>query len=221
MRERASGPVGRDLTRWLTESSRFRAFVDRYRAKIGHKARSATTRDALLDLRAELAAAERLLLDRRIDLEYEPYGSGQRGPDFAVTYGSARLTLEVTRPRRYVDATDARRAIVAKLRQLPPSVPNALLLAVEPASAATGPVDIAEVIRNMRRDADVADADLLRRAGVDTTRAFYDRFLRLGAVIVWADVTGRCDLWTNPSARIAVPGRAATAIVAAIRGNTP
>ena len=78
----------------------------------------------------ELAGAHRLLGDRRIELAFEAYGSGKPGPDFTVTYRERRsFNLEVTRPHRSPDAASYAGPLLAKLRQLPPSAPNAVLLA--------------------------------------------------------------------------------------------
>ena len=90
------GPLA-DLEDWLAGSSRLRAFVDANRDKIRKKVRLATTDDTRLDLWAELRVATRLLADRRIELAFEAYGSGNRGPDFTATYRAGReLNLEVT-----------------------------------------------------------------------------------------------------------------------------
>ena len=45
--------------------------------------------------------------------------------------GERSFNLEVTRPRRAEDAAGVGGPLLAKIRQLPPSVPNAVLLAVE------------------------------------------------------------------------------------------
>ena len=61
-----------------------------------------------------------------------------------------------------------------------------------------------------------------RPAGSTGARGFYERYLRLGAVLVWcegATEEARAALWTNRSARIAVPDRAAQACLACLRGS--
>ena len=103
----------------------------RNRAKIHKKLSGARDDESLRDVRAELQVAHLFLADRRIELAYEAYGSGKAGPDFTITYRATRtLNVEVTRMRRVPDAAGVAESIVAKLRQLPPSVPNALVLAV-------------------------------------------------------------------------------------------
>lgn len=49
---------------------------------------------------------------------------------------------------------------------------------------------------------------------------FFDRFLRLGALITFADAAAgdeRAALWNNGSARIAIPERFTRACLAALR----
>lgn len=52
--------------------------------------------------------------------------------------------------------------------------------------------------------------------GVTSPRAFYERFLRLGGIVVWSQEPPAAAAWVNPSARIALPARAVSAIVAAL-----
>src|SRR3989441_13063025 len=81
---------------WLFASPRFRAFAETYRDKIRKKARGLRDDEAQRDLAFELAIAQRLLGERRFVLEYEPYGVGQRAPDFRVTFrGTLRFNVEV------------------------------------------------------------------------------------------------------------------------------
>jgi len=53
------------------------------------------------------------------------------------------------------------------------------------------------------------------RRGFNGTRDFYDRFLRLGAVVTWPEGAA-ATAWVNRSARIAVPDRALRACLAAL-----
>lgn len=212
-------PLADELRAWLAGSPRFRAFATANRDKIRKKLRTAGDAESLRDVRAELLAAELLLADRRIELSFEAYGSGRRGPDFTVTFRSTRtFNLEVTRLRREPSAAALATSILAKLRQLPPSVPNALLIAID-APAAEGQV-VSAATRSLRSRADAKDEAIFDRAGLEGSRGFYDRYLRLGAVIAWcegAQGDGRAALWTNTSARIALPERAALACLACLR----
>ena len=116
----------------MAGSNRFRAFAEANRDKIRKKLRGAADDDARRDVRAELRVAHLLLADRRIELAFEAYGSTKRGPDFTVTFrGERSFNVEVTRPRRAPDAASLGGPLLAKIRQLPPSGPNAVLLAVE------------------------------------------------------------------------------------------
>jgi hypothetical protein len=171
--------------------------------------------DARRDVRAELRAAYELLADRRIELAFEAYGSGKPGPDFTVTFrGERTFNIEVTRLRRPPDAAGFGRAILAKLRQLPPSAPNALLVAIEGAAAEA--LDVAAASQALRARADEKDEEFFVARGFDGTRGFYDRYLRLGAVFVWSEgaLDDRAATWINRSARIPLPDRAVRACLA-------
>jgi hypothetical protein len=210
-----------ELGAWLAGSARFRTFTDAHRDKIRKKLRGAMDADARRDVRAELRAAYELLADRRIELAFEAYGSGKPGPDFTVTFrGERTFNIEVTRLRRPPDAAGFGRAILAKLRQLPPSAPNALLVAIE--GAAAGALDVAAASQALRARADEKDEAFLAARGFDGTRGFYDRYLRLGAVFVWSEAASdddRAAAWINRSARIPVPDRAVRACLAGLRGG--
>ena len=215
----ASHPLAGELGGWLEDRGRFRAWAEANGPKIRKKVRGAGSDPGSLgDVRAELAVARRLLADRRLDVAFEAYGSGKGGPDFTVTYrATTRFNVEVTRLRGEPDADALASAILGKLRQLPPSVANVLVLAV------SRPVDgeaIAAAAAALRSAADAREAWLLSRAGVETGRAFYDRLLRLGAVIASADDPGAPSvaIWPNPAARIAVPPPALRAVTQALDG---
>lgn len=208
-----------ELLVWLAGSARFRVFVEANRDKIHKKVRTAGDADALRDVRAELLAARLLLAERRVELAFEAYGTGRRGPDFTLTFrGTRTLNLEVTRLRRQPSPTGLATTILAKLRQLPPSVPNALIMAID-AEAADG-VELGTAARSLRARADAKDDAFFDRAGFEGSRGFYDRYLRLGAVFAWCERAagdGRAALWTNASARIALSERAALACLACLR----
>ncbi len=210
-----------ELLAWLAGSPRFRAFVEANRDKIRKKLRTAGDADALRDVRAELLAARLLLAERRVELAFEAYGAGRRGPDFTLTFrGTRTFNLEVTRLGREPSATALAATILGKLRQLPPSVPNALVVAID-ADAADGD-ELSLAARSLRARADAKDEAFFARAGLDGSRGFYDRYLRLGAVIAWCERgagDGRAALWTNTSARISLPQRAALACVACLRAG--
>jgi hypothetical protein len=171
-----------------------------------------------LDVSAELLVARVLLADRRFELAFEAYGAGKVGPDLTVSFRGARsFNLEVTRRHGPPDLTGISGTLLAKLRQLPPSVPNALLIATDAESAPA--VDVAAATRTLRARADKKDETYFTGRGFDATRVFYGRYLRLCAVLVWAEEAvpdARAALWTNPSARIAMPDRAARAALACL-----
>ncbi len=221
-RDVADGGPGRELAAelagWLAGSSRFASFVEAHRSKIRKKLRGSADEASVRDVRAELAVARLLLADRRFELTFEAYGRGG-GPDFTVTYRVGRpFNVEVTRLRRQPDAAAVAGVVLGKLRQLPPSSPNLLLVAVE--SEAADAVDVAAAVRALRARADAKDEAYFAFRGIDGTRTFYERLLRLGGVIVWCE-TGvgdrRAAWWKNGSARIAVPEATTRAVLACLR----
>jgi hypothetical protein len=207
-----------ELTSWLASSPRFGAFAAANRPKIRKKIRTASDDEALRDVRAELLAAHRLLVDKRFTIAYEAYGSGRRGPDLTVAFRtSTAFNLEVTRLRKPPHQAALGATLMAKLRQLPPSVPNVVLLAVDRSASE---VDIAESIRSLRARADGRDDAFFERRGLGSSRGFYERFLRLSAAIAWCDEASgadRAELWVNPSARIALPMRTGRACEGCLR----
>jgi hypothetical protein len=210
-----------ELGGWLTDSPRFRDFVDAHRDKIRKKLRTAGDPESLRDVRAELRVAQLLLADRRIELAFEAHGSGRGGPDFTVTYRAARaFDLEVTRHRGDPAATTHGGPLLAKLRQLSPGVANVLVIGVDGDRADA--LDLDGGIRRLRVLADAKDEEFFRRRGFEGTRDFYHRFLRLGAVLAWCEhgiAHDRVSAWENGSARIPVPTPALRASIAALRGG--
>ena len=210
-----------ELREWLASSARFRAFAEAHRDKIRKKLRTAADAEALRDVRAELRVARLLLADPHVELAFEAHGSGRGGPDFTVTYrGTERFDLEVTRLRRVPrgTATTYGAPLLAKLRQLPPSVANAVLVAVEGDTAEV--LDVAAATHALRSRADAKDEAFFTRRGFDGTHGFYERYLRLSAVFVWCEGAAgdaRASVWTNRSARIALPERASRACLRCLR----
>ena len=206
-----------ELAEWLAGSPRFAAFVAEHRSKVHKKLRGATDAAAVRDVRAELAVARLLLSDRRFELAFEAYGR-RGGPDFTVTYRAGRpFNLEVTRMRRPPDTAGVVGVVLGKLRQLPPSAANLLLVAAEDGSA--GAVDVGAAVRAVRTRADAKDEAYFAYRGIPGTSVFYDRFLRLAGILLWSEPSAggpRATAWTNGSARIAVPDAAIRALLACL-----
>ena len=137
----------------------------------------------------------------------------QGGPDFTATYrGGRSFNLEVTRVRRDAGSVVHGGPLLAKLRQLPPSVPNALVLAIE--GDTTELLDVDATARALRARADAKDEAFFTQRGFASSRSFYGRFLRLGGVFAWSEHATedtRGTLWIIPSARIPLPDGAARA----------
>jgi hypothetical protein len=201
-------PFAVEVAAWLAASARFRSFAEKHHDKIRKKLRAASDAQALRDVRTELLVAHLLLADRRIELAFEAYGSGKAGPDFTVTFrGRRSFNLEVTRQQRTPAGAGADGGqLLAKLRQLPPSAPNAVLVAIDGHNAQA--FDVAAATRALRNRADAKDEEFFMSRGFEGTRGFYDRYLRLGAVVVLCEGTtsdARIALWSNRSARIPLP----------------
>jgi hypothetical protein len=212
----ADDPLADDLARWLSDA-RFRAFAEAHRDKIRKKLRSTTDADGRLDVRAELAVAAALTRDKAIALAFEAYGATAGGPDFTVSVRGGVFNLEVTRLHRDPASVTDGGPIVAKLRQLPPSVPNVVLVAVAGPDAAA--FDAEGGIRALRGRAEAHDEVFFQHRGLDGQRAFRERVRRLGATIAWAENGAgdeRVAVWINRDARIPVPERALRACVAAL-----
>lgn len=210
-----------DVADWATGSNRFRDFLETHRDKIRKKFRTATDPEARRDVRTELRVAQLLLADRHLKLAFEARGSTAGGPDFTVTYrGERPFNLEVTRIRGAPESADLARSLLTKLRQLPPGVPNAVLASIDGKTASA--LDVVTTVRELRRRADAQDEAVLHRAGFATTRAFYDRFLRLGAIVTWCEgaaADARAAAWANPSARVALPDRGLQAGLRCLRAG--
>ena len=201
----SNGPLA-ELPDWLAESPRFRSFVEANRDKIRKKVRGAGSPDARLDVRAELRVAALLLADRRFELAFEAYGAGRRGPDFTATLrGGRAFNIEVTRRRSGPGDESLERAILAKLRQLPPSVSNVVVVAVDDPSGAPDP---GPVLRELRQRADRRDEGFFAARGLEGAAAFHAGLRRLAAVVAWsegAEASQRVNAWANAGARIPLP----------------
>ena len=210
-------PALAGLPAWLAASPRFRAFAEANRDKIRKKLRGATETEARLDVRAELRVAALLLADRRIELAFEAYGAGRRGPDFTATFRAGRpFNVEVTRRRPGPGAASLEPSILGKLRQLPPSASNVLIVAVEGSEDAPDP---GPVLRELRGRADRRDDAFFVARGPDGATTFNAGLLRMAAVIAWAEGasgSARVAAWANAGARIPLPQPTLRALLAAL-----
>lgn len=205
-----------EFAEWARDSRRFRAFALAYQSKIRAKLRNANDGGGMSDLRAELAAAARLLRDDRFTLEYEKYlAAKQRGPDLTVTFrGHTPFNVEVRRFRAVPDEDPAARQIrlsavlCDKVGQMPPGIVNLLWLddAAVPAIA-----DIEKTVADLRRAAERKEEATFTRRGFESAADFLRQFARLSGVAL--PRPGEVDLWLNPSARHKLP----PAIINAIR----
>ena len=132
---------------------------------------------------------------------------------------AGEFNIEVT--RRHGPAADGlERTILAKLRQLPPSRANILVVAVE--AVGDGPPDPALVMRDLRTRADRRDDAWFAARGLADAATFHQGVLRLSALLTWTEPPGGrsgASAWTNSGARIALDGAALRAIEGALRDD--
>ena len=181
------------------------------------------TTTSLRDVRAELRAAHLLLADKRIELAFEAYGSGKRR---ARLHGHLSRDADVQR-RGHPPAPPARtcRRRRADRGQAPPAAAER---AQRPGRrggrrirrrGSTSPPPPA----TLRARADARDDAFFAAYGLTGTRAFNERFLRLGAVITWSEGAAtagdRAAIWSNASARIALDPRATDACLRCFRAD--
>lgn len=188
---------------WIAGDARLATFLFAHREKVRKKLRTAEGPEGARDVLAELEVAWALLRERRFDLAYETYAAEKTaGPDFTVTYrGHIRFNVEVKRLRAASGAALEPRltdAVCSKLRQMPPSAMNTLvvLAAGAPESSA-----LDAMLRAIIARAEAKDAAFLGRYGFAAPRDFFAGFLRLSAVVVRDVAGGGATLWLNPQAR--------------------
>ncbi len=200
--------LGARLGGRMTASPRFRAFVEEHRDKIGKKARAARDAEGTRDLALELEVAYRLLDERRFALRYETYAAGKtRGPDFTVIYKERpAYNVEVKRLRGALDAGAFGKwgnAVCDKVAQMPPSIPNVVLIGAQGRDAAS--FDAAGALARLRRLAEGGGDAFFARRGYQDARDFLRTLPRLSAVLYvagWdANVPDTVTLWLNALAK--------------------
>lgn len=234
--EEVRSPLARAVAAWLVASPRFLAFAEANRSKIRKKIRGVRDAEGARDLHLELEVAYRLLQERRLEVAYEPMGTGKtRAPDFTVTFRT-RLTfsVEVTRQRATLPPSDApsdevpalHQALIEreegrltdtvchKLGQLLPSMGNVLLIAAE--GEAAQELDVERVMTQLRLRAERRDETLLARHGFEGTGEFFKQYQRFSALLVRggpAEAPVRSHWWLNRQAKHPLPPDLRTALV--------
>jgi hypothetical protein len=195
---------------WIASSRLFRRFLEDNAGKIRKKARQADNVETLRDLQLEMDAAYRLLLaDRRVTLVYERYLADKtRGPDFTVTFkGHLIFNVEVKRLRAPVAVGKLGEAVREKLRQMPPSAVNVLLVG---ADASESPdVDAAATMKGLIQRAEARQDGYFIERGYRDARDFLRALQRLSGLLLranWRDTPPTSPvLWLNPHARHTLP----------------
>ena len=222
----AGHPLAAPVAAWMAESPRFAAFVAANRDKIRKKARGARDPATLDDLLFELAVARDLHAARHATLAYEPRLPGRtRVPDFALTLPSgAVVVVEVTRIRPPGgDAPgesaplDARLAglVCAKLGQLAPQVPNALVVGVPPALLPA--LDVAAALRALLTRAERRALTPREAHEFKAPADFFRHYRHLSALVArpWppAPPAPPATLWLNSQAARPLPPRLRPALL--------
>jgi hypothetical protein len=213
--------LGAELAAWADAREQFEAFLAAYDDKVRKKLRVAGDDDALLDVRAELLVAALLCGDRRFAVEFEAYGRGKRGPDLTVVFRqNLRFNVEVTRQRPWSSAVATRLqgALLAKLRQLPAGLPNALAL-VTGEGVAVAAEDVATAAKHLKQLADRKEEAVFVRRGYESARDFLGYFARLSGVLMVADAPAEVTFWGNPQARHPLPRDLVAALVRCASSN--
>ena len=192
-------PLAVQFSHWVQASPRFRAFAETYRDKIRKKVRGITEAEGYHDLQVELAAAYFLVQERRFLVEYEKYGVGkQRGPDFSITYKThIRFDVEVTRLRGSQvgvapEPGKLANTLCVKLKQLPPSMINVLVLAADdapyseedPSTASAQALEngLRSAVTLLQERAERKDDEFFTRRGFLGARDFFKHYSRLSAI---------------------------------------
>jgi hypothetical protein len=207
-------PLAVQFARWTAVSPRFRDFAVTYRDKLRKKVRGVPDAEGFGDLRAELATAYFLLGERRFAVEYEKYGVGkQRGPDFSVTFKThLRFDVEVTRlrPTGVESAPEPHKLVnmlCGKLGQLPPGIPNILVVAAEDTTYTSA--DLAGAVRLLQDRVEHRDEEFFIRRGFRDRSDFLKQYSRLSGVRLLA-AGAAPTLWPYPQARHPLPPELAT-----------
>lgn len=202
---------------WLAASARFRAFLTANKDKARKKIRGIADSESMRDLQLEFDTAFHLLLDRRYSLEYEKYLAGKtRGPDFTVmVQDKGAFNIEVKRLRSAGEFRHWADAVCDKLDQMPPSIPNVLLVGTE--RAARKSLDATQAMARLRRLADAKDDGVFTTRGLPDARAFLRASARLSGVLhhsQWGDeADGQASLWLNTQAKHPLPASEHKALV--------
>src|SRR5215207_9969976 len=207
-----------ELGHWIESRPQFAAFLTANQDKVRKKLNTSEGEEARLDVRAELLVAYLVLADRRFEVAFEAYGTGQRGPDLSLTYRTnQRFNLEITRirPSAVTDANDVSsevgrlaNVIAGKVRQLPADVPNGLLIAAGGLSIAED--DLAAAVRLLKTHAERKDDPFFARRGLKDARDFHARFLQLGVILVLDEARSSTHVisFSNREARRPLPNEA-------------
>ncbi|MGZ3665791.1 MAG: hypothetical protein ACXWQR_01115 [Ktedonobacterales bacterium] len=204
---------------WCVSSPRFCTFAAAHRDKIRKKIRTSHGVEGLRDLHLELDIAHRLLRERKLAITYEAYAAEKvRGPDFTVSYTTRHtFNVEVRRLRRPPELARWSDVLCDKLRQLPPSSANLVVVGVDSSPAK---LDIGQAMNHMRALAERKDAAFFTRGGFTSASDFFRVFYRLSGVMRlsdWETLEKCClDTWVNAQAKHPIAPNVLTAVVRAL-----
>jgi hypothetical protein len=211
-----------ELGHWIDGRPRFATFVAANQDKIRKKLITSDGEEGRQDVRAELLIAYLILADKRFELAFETYGARQRGPDLTVTYrANQRFNLEVTRLRASSEqaAEPAHRlanVIAGKVRQLPPDLPNALVILSR--ALALTEEHLGQALRLLKSHAESKDVAFFARRGIKDAREFHGQFTRLSGVFSIDDATtpASASFFANRDTRHPLPSEALARLTASL-----
>ena len=173
-----------DLGAWIHSQPRFAEFVSAHQEKIRKKLTTAGDREVRLDVRAELLVAYRVLGDRRFEVGFEASRMARGGgPDLTLRYrNNTLINLEITRLRSPAESHTLAGIIATKVRQLPTSVPNAVVIAGD--GLRISQELLSDAIKLLKSRAESKDDAFFVRRGMRDARDFYAHFLRLSGTFI-------------------------------------
>lgn len=128
----------RQFHRWCDAAPSFAAFVDANSSKIAAKIRRAGDLQQEIDILAELETAKCLLVNARVQIDYEAYGTEDANPDLRVSFDGASACVEVKRVRPS-DASARHSAYLTDLVQHLRAIPSSLAVSISNYDCETGP----------------------------------------------------------------------------------
>lgn len=215
------------MTRWISSSRPFAAFVRTFQDKIRKKVRVTQDPETILDLHLELETAYLLLEEKTLSLSYEPQLAEKvRSPDFAVSFTtSVTFMMEVTRLRAGQKPTEEQSpgpnatgdrladAVCTKLGQLVHQQSNVLLVGVNALDITQD--DVRAAMLRVQQRAEKNDLDFFQHYRFRDRTDFFKQYQRLSEILIRgtdSQEIASLATWVNPQAKYPLPGKVRTVL---------